>query len=139
VAEICLTSRLHRHLTSGDSVGLALRHLYAPPGTLTVAMYPDDQGRQGWAQMTDPTRTETDDDIDPDDINVGSDGRSATGMPRWVKVFGIVVVALVLLFVVANLTGIGGNHGPGRHGGGDDQEQDSGTEDGGHDPSDWDH
>jgi hypothetical protein len=37
-----------------------------------------------------------------------------TGTPRWVKVAGIVALALVLLFVVLILTGRGG-HGPGRH------------------------
>ncbi|MFC0274843.1 hypothetical protein ACFFIX_26395 [Metabacillus herbersteinensis] len=35
--------------------------------------------------------------------------------PRWVKVSGIIVISLVLLFVIMKLTGIGGNHGPGRH------------------------
>ena len=33
------------------------------------------------------------------------------GTPRWVKVFGIIALALVLLFVILMLTG----HGPGRH------------------------
>ena len=40
-----------------------------------------------------------------------------TGTPRWVKVFGIVALALVLLVVVAMLV-VGGEHGPGRHTGG---------------------
>ena len=35
--------------------------------------------------------------------------------PRWVKVFGIIVIALVLLVAVMLVTGIGGEHGPGRH------------------------
>lgn len=39
----------------------------------------------------------------------------AEGTPRWVKVFGIVVLVLVLLFVVVQVTGVGGPHGPGRH------------------------
>ena len=34
-----------------------------------------------------------------------------TGMPRWVKVFGLVALVLVLLFVILMLTG----HSPGRH------------------------
>jgi hypothetical protein len=38
-----------------------------------------------------------------------------TGTPRWVKVAGIVVLVLVLVFVVLKLTGLGGSHGPGRH------------------------
>ncbi|MDP9478690.1 MAG: hypothetical protein M3R38_23910 [Actinomycetota bacterium] len=36
------------------------------------------------------------------------------GTPRWVKVFGITAIVLVLLFVGLMLFG-GGNHGPGRH------------------------
>jgi hypothetical protein len=51
------------------------------------------------------------------------DRESTTGTPRWVKVFGIVVIVLVLGFVIMKLTGVGGEHGPGRHtpsgGGGD--------------------
>ena len=43
------------------------------------------------------------------------------GTPRWVKVFGIIAVVVVLLFVILLLTrGPGGRgHGPGRHTGGD--------------------
>lgn len=33
--------------------------------------------------------------------------------PRWVKVFGIISVVLVLLFGIIKLAG--GDHGPGRH------------------------
>lgn len=36
-------------------------------------------------------------------------------MPRWVKVSALVVGLLVLLFVILRLTGVGGEHGPGRH------------------------
>jgi hypothetical protein len=36
-------------------------------------------------------------------------------MPRWVRVAVIIVGLLVLLFVVLQLTGIGGEHGPRRH------------------------
>jgi hypothetical protein len=35
------------------------------------------------------------------------------GMPRWVKVFGIIVIVLVLLFVISLLAGV--QHGPGMH------------------------
>ncbi len=38
------------------------------------------------------------------------------GMPRWVKIFLIVVVALAVAFVVTRLLGV--EHGPGLHGGG---------------------
>jgi hypothetical protein len=37
------------------------------------------------------------------------------GTPRWVKVFGIIVIILVLLFGGLKLFGVGGEHGPGRH------------------------
>ena len=36
------------------------------------------------------------------------------GTPRWVKVFGIIALALVLLVVIMMFAG-GGSHGPGRH------------------------
>jgi hypothetical protein len=35
-------------------------------------------------------------------------------MPRWVKIFGIVAAALILLAITAMFV-IGGKHGPGRH------------------------
>ena len=35
--------------------------------------------------------------------------------PRWVKLAGIIVLILVLVFGVLQLTGIAGEHGPGRH------------------------
>ena len=38
---------------------------------------------------------------------------SYPGAPRWVKVFGIIVIVLILLVVARVL--IGGEHGPGRH------------------------
>ena len=41
--------------------------------------------------------------------------RPIPGAPRWVKVFGIAAIALVLLFALVLVTGIGGPHGPGRH------------------------
>ena len=37
------------------------------------------------------------------------------GMPRWVKVFGIIGIVVVLLVVIVLATGVGGEHGPGRH------------------------
>jgi len=49
-----------------------------------------------------------------DGTGVGPDRRSTTGPPRWVKVFGIIGLVLVLLVVVLLLAG-GGGHGPSRH------------------------
>jgi len=40
------------------------------------------------------------------------DRRLSAGAPRWVKVFGIVAIVLVLLFVILHLSG----HGFGGHG-----------------------
>ncbi len=48
------------------------------------------------------------------DTGVAPDRESTTGAPRWVKVFGIIGLVLVLLFVVLLLAG-GGSHGPARH------------------------
>jgi hypothetical protein len=39
--------------------------------------------------------------------------RGPTGPPRWVKVSGIITLALVVLLLILLLAG--GNHGPGRH------------------------
>jgi hypothetical protein len=50
-----------------------------------------------------------------------ADSNSDTGddtgsTPRWVKVFGIIALVVVLLFVILMFTrGPGGRHGPGRH------------------------
>jgi hypothetical protein len=46
-----------------------------------------------------------------DDTGAGAGRGSITGTPRWVKVFGIIAVALVVLVIFMLLTG----HGPGRH------------------------
>jgi hypothetical protein len=59
--------------------------------------------------------------------------RETTGAPRWVKVFGIIVLGLAVLFVGLKLTGVGGNHGPGRHSGGGSPSSGV-TENGGHKP-----
>jgi len=59
--------------------------------------------------MADPRQ-----DSDPDGRTDTAPGReSTTGPPRWVKVFAIIALVLVLLVVVMFLAG--GNHGPGRH------------------------
>jgi len=46
-----------------------------------------------------------------DDSRVRPDRGSPPSAPRWVKVFGIIVLVLVLLFVILHLTGGGfGGH-----------------------------
>lgn len=37
------------------------------------------------------------------------------GMPRWVKVLATAFAGLLLLAVLLQVTGVGGDHGPGRH------------------------
>jgi hypothetical protein len=41
--------------------------------------------------------------------------QSQSGLPFWVKAFGVAALAVVLLLIVVLLVS-GGNHGPGRHG-----------------------
>lgn len=41
---------------------------------------------------------------------------SYPGAPRWVKVFGAGLSVLVLAIAVVVIAGVGGPHGPGRHG-----------------------
>ncbi len=52
-----------------------------------------------------------------DETGEGLNREATTGArpatPRWVRVFGIIALALLLMLVVMLLTG--GNHGPGRH------------------------
>lgn len=40
------------------------------------------------------------------------------GTPRWVKVIGIVLIAILLIGTFVAVTGLGGPHGPQRHGAG---------------------
>jgi hypothetical protein len=48
-----------------------------------------------------------------DDTRVRLDRESTTSTPRWVKVFGISAIVLVLLFVIMHLAGGGfGGHIP---------------------------
>jgi len=55
-----------------------------------------------------------DDRDDRDDASIRSATDPRAAMPRWVKVFAVVLAILVLLAVAMFLIG-GGEHGPGRH------------------------
>ena len=57
--------------------------------------------------MTEPT-----DQTGPTE---GASPAQPPAMPRWVKVSGIVISVLLLVFVILKLTGLGGQHGPGMH------------------------
>jgi hypothetical protein len=68
--------------------------------------------------MADPPRSG-----DPGEAaDLAADHRSPPGMPRWVKVSGLIVAVLVLLLLIVLLIS-GGEHGPRRHlsGGAGDQ------------------
>jgi len=54
---------------------------------------------------------------DARDIGAGASADAPAGIPRWVKVFAVVGLVIIVLLVVAML--VGGNHGPGRHSGGE--------------------
>lgn len=56
-------------------------------------------------------------DAGEDTDTVGPDREVTTPRPRWVKVFAIIAIVVAVLLVGLKLTGLGGNHGPGRHGG----------------------
>ena len=49
-----------------------------------------------------------------DDSGLVYDRESTTGIPRWVKVVGLILAVLALVVVVVLLAG-GGEHGPSRH------------------------
>ena len=49
-----------------------------------------------------------------DETGGGRDAAVESGTPRWVKVFGIITLVIVLLVVVLKFAG-GGGHGPSRH------------------------
>lgn len=49
----------------------------------------------------------------PKDTDAGLDPGLATGTPRWVYVFALIALALILLFVIVHLAGGGlGGHAP---------------------------
>lgn len=46
---------------------------------------------------------------------MGTEREPTSSTPLWVKVFGVIVLIAVLLFLVLMLSGNGGRRGPGRH------------------------
>lgn len=87
----------------------------------------------------------TDRPTQPDSTSdTGSDtARGAPpGLPRWVKVAGL-IIGILLVALAAIMAIAGGDHGPGRHANGDqpteqiDQKAPAADAPGGHDPSDW--
>ena len=48
------------------------------------------------------------------DTRTGRDRRASPGTPRWVKVFGIITLIVLILFAILTVAG-GSRHGPSRH------------------------
>ena len=49
----------------------------------------------------------------PSDHNAHSENGNDSSTPRWVKIFGVIGLALVLLFIILHLVGGGlGQHAP---------------------------
>ena len=72
--------------------------------------------------MPDPPPYPDSDRDAVDDAGGGSDRGARAGTPRWVKVLGVIALVLVVLVVVMLVTG-GRTHGPGRHAGSDDRDE----------------
>jgi len=87
-----------------------------------------------WCSLAYPTRIKgvSEKRTHMADLPLYRDSREDTGIkpgtPRWVKVFGIIVIVLVLLVGIIMFTGLGGEHGPGRHMPGGDTRPSSGQE-----------
>ncbi len=65
--------------------------------------------------MADPPRYPDSKGDTGDDTRVRPTVDRPPSTPRWVKVFGILAIVMVLIFIVIQFTGVGGGHGPGRH------------------------
>jgi hypothetical protein len=46
---------------------------------------------------------------------MGDGSPDTAGTPRWAKALAIVLLVVALVVLVVRITGIGGEHGPGRH------------------------
>lgn len=68
------------------------------------------------SQLPEQDRTQHTGPVSPGSATPDPSGSARTqepiGVPRWVKVFGVIAVVVVVLVVVMLLSG----HGPGRHG-----------------------
>jgi uncharacterized cupredoxin-like copper-binding protein len=72
-----------------------------------------------------------DPDSDPDANGAaGAERARAPGTPRWVQVFGIIAIVIIILLVVAQLL-LGVQHGPGMHGPSGDADGATSTANGG--------
>ena len=59
----------------------------------------------------------TDSPLTPDDPAAGREHQPTAATPLWVKVFGIIAIAVLLIFAAVMFTQGPGGHGPGRHSG----------------------
>jgi hypothetical protein len=102
-----------RTITLGESRFVA-SILTLPDGSLAANLLAKERaGPEENTHMADPPPYLDFDSDTGEDTRVGSDRGSATSTPRWVKVFGIILIVLVLLFVILHLTDRGhGGHTP---------------------------
>jgi hypothetical protein len=61
--------------------------------------------------MTDQPRHPDSNADTRDDTGVEPDRGKTTGLARWQKVIGIIVLVLILVFVILQVTGVGGGLG----------------------------
>lgn len=69
-------------------------------------------------------------DTDESDDTTNTEPNDVHHTPRWVKISGIVAIAVVVVFVILQLTGLAPEHGPGRHGADKAEKESSQAEDG---------
>lgn len=67
--------------------------------------------------MVDPPRSPAAGDGPGAKPDHGSPSGGPPKTPRWVKVSAIIAGVVIVVVVIAMLTGLGGSHGPGRHSG----------------------
>lgn len=60
-------------------------------------------------------RPETTSDTSDDTAAVWDPKEESTSGRRWIKLLAIILAVLILLFVVLQLIGVGGTHGPSLH------------------------
>ena len=72
---------------------------------------------RGGTHMADPPPNADPEGTTGGDTGLGPDRGSRPGMPRWVKVSGIIVAVLIVVVVILAVTGLlPGQHGPGQFG-----------------------
>jgi len=96
-----------RNASPGLHAALALLVLLV--ATVLAVYKPRGMTRYGWRKLHEQRA------LSQPYTGVAPDRGPTTGTPRWVKVFGIIALVVVVLFVILLFTRGPGGHGPGRH------------------------